>query len=250
MKKFLFLFIAIALISINMSAQEAKVKISGQEDVLFIVDGVVWPKDSSISNLDANDIESVSVLKGEAAQKEYGEDGVVLIETKGKKKGKKGKNSNVEVFVGDTDGNEFFKSNGVYVTSSGVDGNEYFFSGDGHYDFSTGNYVKKETKLNYNYHKSFQEDTFEKDYTINVDDNLESLSVRASGSLKNGTAVISIIDAKGKTIISALEIDEFGSVSISKKLKFQDNNITTGDWKLHVKANNATGSFKVSLTGY
>jgi bla regulator protein BlaR1 len=57
---------------------------SNTKKPLFIIDGK-QVKQSKMDNLDANDIESVSVLKGESATKLYGDkgkDGVIIITTK------------------------------------------------------------------------------------------------------------------------------------------------------------------------
>jgi hypothetical protein len=58
---------------------------SSQVPLLFVVDGVRYPKDQ-VPPLTADQISAVTVLKGSAALRRYGQDGaygVVIIKTKG-----------------------------------------------------------------------------------------------------------------------------------------------------------------------
>lgn len=59
----------------------------GAPKPLIIVDGVILSDGTFLEDIDKNDIASVNVIKGAAAEREYGErgkNGVILITTKGK----------------------------------------------------------------------------------------------------------------------------------------------------------------------
>lgn len=117
MKKFIPLLPAFLVLTLSAFAQddhhEAKVAIDGkghsQDSVLFVVDGKQWQETFIAAgaspdkegnhplSLDPNDIESVQVIKGDDAIRQYGQrgrNGVVIITTKAhalkKKKGRKG----------------------------------------------------------------------------------------------------------------------------------------------------------------
>jgi hypothetical protein len=247
MKKCVLAILAITITTFYLSAQGNKVKISGKDDVIYIIDGEKMSKDSSISMLDANDIESIKVLKGDAAMKEYGESGVIIIATKDSKKRKlkdDGGESTVEVYIEDADGDD----NRVYVTgytrNSDKEKNPKTF-----YNFTTGDYHSNDDKLTYDYSRLFKGDSFEKDYKIVIDKNLKSLSIKLSGSLEEGETKISLKDPNGKSVISSFEIDQYGSVSLRKKIKDSGANILAGEWILRIEAKEAKGNFKISMEG-
>ena len=77
MKKLLFIISLGLICSANAMADQTPT------DPLYVVDGVTYEGD--IASIASDDIESMTVLKGEAATKLYGEqgaNGVVLITTK------------------------------------------------------------------------------------------------------------------------------------------------------------------------
>lgn len=63
-------------------------KVSGEQQPLFIVDGIEQTEPGTLNRLDQGDIESISIIKDESAKALYGEkgkDGVIVITTKANK---------------------------------------------------------------------------------------------------------------------------------------------------------------------
>lgn len=247
-------YITIAILSIvffaSQSFAQEKDKKKDKDEILYVVDGEVQPDDFDAASLDVYKVKTINVLKGDEAIKKYGVKNVLEINTHGKKKSDKDVYTSLKVISEDSKKDkEFFEKNGIYV-SPGVDLEHYSTGSETYFDYTTNTLRSKEQKLSFDYSRSFREDSFEKDYSIEIDESLESISLRVSGSLRNGAAVISLKDSKGKTLISSLEIDQYGSVSLRKKINFEEGNVNSGTWKLSIKAKEATGTFKLYITGY
>lgn len=243
-------YITIAILSIVFFASQSFAQEKAKDDILYVVDGKVQPDSFDANSLDVYEIKTINILKGEEALKKHGVEYVMEVNTKSKKVSGKDDNTSVRI-IGDNSKkeNDFFEKNGIYV-SPGVDLEHYVTGNETYFDYSTKTFRSVDQKLSYDYSRSFREDTFEKDYSIEIDENLESVSLRVSGSLRNGSAVISLKDSKDKLLISSLEIDQYGSVSLRKKINFEDGNVNSGTWKLSINAKEATGNFKLYITGY
>lgn len=245
MIRYITILILTAFLFVGNALAQKSDKSKKEDQIVYIIDGVRQPDDFDASTLDMVEIKSINVFKGKEALEKYGTESVIEIYSKETKKPKDGNSTSVKVFK---NGDNYVLDKKAVIVSDDYTDFEHLNSSDKYlFEYSS---KSSERNLSYDYNKSLRDNTFEKDYKIAIDENLESMSISVTGSLRSGSVILSLKDVNGKTIVSAVEIDEFGSLSMRKKLKFQDNIITRGEWTLHVKAKNATGSFRVSLTGY
>ena len=187
----------------------SSVNISQNNEPLVIVDGVpVRGLGSSLGDINANDIENMSVLKGAAAAALYGSDasnGAIIITTK------KGRNGKARV----TYSNQLSWSkaygwpkiqqkyaNGAYGTT-----NYYYTSQNGaEYDGSIPTYDNAAALLQTGFmHK----------HNLSVEAGNEKMSVRASASFFDQTGVIKTTDLKRTNLSLA------GKAEVAKWLKFE-----------------------------
>ena len=123
---------------------------SQSNEPLFVIDGMpVRGGASSIADINPNDIESMSVLKGAAASALYGQEGangVILITTKSGKNGKVEVNASASLEISNTAHmpamQRTFKggSNGFYVTNANGGWGPRMDEGDTYYD-NVGNFL-------------------------------------------------------------------------------------------------------------
>jgi hypothetical protein len=99
--------------------------------------------------------------------------------------------------------------------------------------------------------KSVQEDSFQKEYSFEVDKNAKSVVMSVNGDCKAGEIRIKILTPQGRTY-SDVVIDEFGNYNVRKSFNISEteNQDKTGDWKFEVNSDKATGHFRISFQTY
>lgn len=99
--------------------------------------------------------------------------------------------------------------------------------------------------------KSVQDDSFEKEYSFEVDKNVKSVVMAVNGDCKAGEIRIKILTPQGRTY-SDVVIDEFGNYNVRKSFNISEteNQDKTGEWKFQVNSDNATGHFRISFQTY
>jgi hypothetical protein len=99
--------------------------------------------------------------------------------------------------------------------------------------------------------KSVKEDSFEKEYSFEVDKSVKSVVMSVNGDCKAGEIRIKILTPQGRTY-SDVVIDEFGNYNVRKSFNISEteNQDKTGEWKFQVNSDNATGHFRISFQTY
>jgi hypothetical protein len=106
-------------------------------------------------------------------------------------------------------------------------------------------------RTSWDFSKSIKEKSFSQNYIFNVDPTAETVVMLVNGDCRAGDIKIKIIMPNGKTY-SDIVIDEFGNLNWRKSFKISDeeNQDKAGAWKFDIKANNATGYFRISIQTY
>lgn len=106
-------------------------------------------------------------------------------------------------------------------------------------------------QTSWDFSKSVKEKTFSQNYTFDVDATAENVIMSVNGDCRAGDIRIKIIMPGGKTYSDIL-IDEFGNLNWRKSFKIseEENRDKAGSWKFEIKANNASGYFRISIKSY
>jgi hypothetical protein len=111
--------------------------------------------------------------------------------------------------------------------------------------------VGDEEGTSWNFSRSVKEDSFQKEYSFEVDKNSKSVVMSVNGDCKAGEIRIKILTPQGRTY-SDVVIDEFGNYNVRKSFNISEteNQDKTGEWKFQVDSENATGHFRISFQTY
>jgi len=96
--------------------------------------------------------------------------------------------------------------------------------------------------------KNIVELDYSNDFTYDVPEGSSSISMSINGNLKDGELSISVIKPDGD-LLQEITISPLADVSWSQTLKWKDEDMEdfTGTWKIEIDADEATGSYRVSL---
>jgi len=126
-----------------------------------------------------------------------------------------------------------------FVVSPGVEGfNWYAHSGDNE-------------RTTWDFSKYVKENTFQRDYTFDVEKSVGTVVMSVNGNSKAGEIRIKIVMPNGK-VYSEIILDEFGNLNWRKSFTIseEENKDKAGAWKFQINASKATGYFKISLQTY
>lgn len=103
-------------------------------------------------------------------------------------------------------------------------------------------------RTSWDFSKSVKENTFSKDYSIDVEKSVNTVVMSIVGDCKAGEIRIKIVMPNGKNY-SDIVIDEFGNLNWRKSFTISEteNQDKAGEWKFKIDSNKATGFFKISL---
>lgn len=106
-------------------------------------------------------------------------------------------------------------------------------------------------KTTWDFSKTVRESSFSRDYTIDVEPNVNTVVMSVNGDCKDGEIRIKIIMPGGKTYSDIL-IDESGNLNYRKSFTISEteNKEKAGEWKFEINSNKATGYFRISLQTY
>ncbi|HLN19950.1 MAG TPA: hypothetical protein VK213_02605 [Bacteroidales bacterium] len=106
-------------------------------------------------------------------------------------------------------------------------------------------------RTSFEFSKSIKETSFKRDYSFDVDKAAKSVSMAVNGDCKQGEIRIKIITPQGKTY-SDVVIDNFGNMNVRKSFNISEteNQDKTGEWKMQIDAEKATGYFRLSFQTY
>jgi hypothetical protein len=108
-----------------------------------------------------------------------------------------------------------------------------------------------EERTTWDFSKSVKENSFNRDYTFDVEKTVSNVVMSIMGDCKTGDIRIKIVMPNGKSY-SDIVIDEFGNLNWRKSFTISEteNQDKTGEWKFQITSNKATGFFKISLQTY
>jgi hypothetical protein len=111
--------------------------------------------------------------------------------------------------------------------------------------------VGDEEGTSWNFSRSVKEDSFQKEYSFEVDKTAKSVVMSVNGDCKAGEIRIKILTPQGRTY-SDVVIDEFGNYNVRKSFNISEteNQDKTGEWKFQVDSEKATGHFRISFQTY
>lgn len=111
--------------------------------------------------------------------------------------------------------------------------------------------VGDEEGTNWMFSKAVKEDSFQKEYSFEVDKNAKSVVMSVNGDCKAGEIRIKILTPQGRTYSDVI-IDEFGNYNVRKSFNISEteNQDKTGEWKFQVDSEKATGHFRISFQTY
>lgn len=126
-------------------------------------------------------------------------------------------------------------------------GDGFVFSSDQGAFYPMGINDDKE-RTTWNFSKNIRENSFSKDYAIDVDENANTVMMAVNGNCKDGEIRIKIVMPNGKTY-SDIVIDESGDLNWRKSFRIseEENEERTGEWEFKISASKATGYFRISL---
>jgi hypothetical protein len=103
----------------------------------------------------------------------------------------------------------------------------------------------------WDFSKSIKEASFSREYTVDVDQNVNKVVISVNGDCKSGDIRIKISMPNGKAY-SDIVIDESGNLNWRKSFTISDteNKDKVGAWKFGISSSKATGYFKISLQAY
>ena len=103
-------------------------------------------------------------------------------------------------------------------------------------------------RTSWDFSKTIKENSFSRDYTLDVEKTSKSVVMSVMGDCKSGEIRIKIIMPNGKNYSDIL-IDESGNLNWRKSFTINEteNQDKTGDWKFQISSTKATGFFKISL---
>jgi len=106
-------------------------------------------------------------------------------------------------------------------------------------------------KTTWDFSKTIKEASFSRDYTVDVDQNVNTVVISVNGDCKSGDIHIKITMPNGKAY-SDIVIDESGNLNWRKSFTISDteNKDKAGAWKFSINSSKATGYFKISLQAY
>jgi hypothetical protein len=112
-------------------------------------------------------------------------------------------------------------------------------------------YGGDEERTTWDFSRSVKENSFNRDYTFDVEKTAKNVVMTIMGDCKTGDIRIKIIMPNNKSY-SEIVIDEFGNLNWRKSFTISEteNQDKTGEWKFQVTSNKATGFFKISLQTY
>lgn len=117
-------------------------------------------------------------------------------------------------------------------------GDYYVFSGSGH--------VSKPGS-SWNYSRQVLEATFTNEFTMSASDE-SNVNLSVSGDCAEGSIIVAIIMPDGKPL-SEVILDENGSLNWRKSFEAGGNNgWKNGKWVFKIRAKNATGNLRISLS--
>jgi len=103
-------------------------------------------------------------------------------------------------------------------------------------------------RTSWDFVKSIKENSFKRDYIIDIDKSVKTVVMAVTGDCKAGEIRIKILMPDGKTY-SDIVIDEFINLNWRKSFNIseEENQDKVGAWKFQIGASEATGYFKISL---
>lgn len=109
-------------------------------------------------------------------------------------------------------------------------------------------YVADSERTTWEFVRSVKEDSFRRDYIIDVGKSVKTVMMSINGDSKDGSIKIKILSPDGK-VYADIMIDEFGNMNWRKSFNISDeeNKNKVGEWKFQIEATKATGYFKISL---
>jgi hypothetical protein len=118
-------------------------------------------------------------------------------------------------------------------------------------DMSMMGHMGDSERTTWDFSKSVKDNTFNRDYTFDVEKTVKSVVMSVMGDCKSGEIRIKIIMPNGKSYSDIL-IDESGNLNWRKSFTITEteNQDKTGDWKFQISSSKATGYFKISLQSY
>lgn len=122
-----------------------------------------------------------------------------------------------------------------------------------YYDQSQRSYSfqsRSHPRITWDFSRIVSEDSFEKEYTFEVEDDFKQFTINISGSCRSGSVTVEIVKPDGNSY-SEVVINEYGNLSWRKSFRINDETKDRiGDWKLKVTASSATGSFRLNMQAY
>jgi DNA/RNA endonuclease YhcR with UshA esterase domain len=99
--------------------------------------------------------------------------------------------------------------------------------------------------------KSVKDNSIKKDYAFDVEKTAKSVVLSVNGDCRAGEIRIKILTPAGKNYSDTV-IDEAGNINIRKSFNITEteNQDKTGEWKIQVSSEKATGFFKISFQVY
>lgn len=103
-------------------------------------------------------------------------------------------------------------------------------------------------RTSWDFVRSVKEDSFVRDYIIDVGKSVRTVVMSVNGDSKTGSIKIKILAPDGK-VYADIAIDEFGNMNWRKSFNISDdeNKDKVGEWKFRIEATKATGNFKISF---
>lgn len=103
-------------------------------------------------------------------------------------------------------------------------------------------------RTSWDFTRSVKEDTFTRDYIIDVGKSVKTVVMSVNGDSKTGSIKIRILAPDGK-VYADITIDEFGNMNWRKSFNIsgEENKDKVGEWKFRIEASKATGNFKISF---
>ncbi len=152
----------------------------------------------------------------------------------------KGKESGVDM-------NEFYKNFRYYGEKSFNLGEPWMFNPGMGPTYGQG-YVADAERTTWDFVRSVKDDSFRRDYIIDVGKSVRTVMMAVNGDSKTGSFKIKILSPDGK-VYADIMIDEFGNMNWRKSFNISDeeNKDKVGEWKFQIEATKATGYFKISL---
>lgn len=103
-------------------------------------------------------------------------------------------------------------------------------------------------RTTWDFSRSVREDSFRRDYIIDVGKTVRTIVMAVNGDSKSGSIRIKIISPDGKEYADIM-IDEFGNMNWRKSFNMseEENRNKVGEWRFQIEVSEATGYFKISL---